>query len=124
MKISHALKAAVPAISLALVTGVAVAQTDADSPGEGVGLATSTCNETVMNRLQNEYGIDWDGTEEKDAFPVEAGRQDTMQTGYNYWIKPEGCTDGFLVMDVASSCAIRNVYTTGNCQVAGVPNYD
>lgn len=121
MKILQMLKIIVPAVSLVLVAGAASAQSD--KPAEGAGMATSTCNEKVTNRLKNEYGIDWDGTEEKDAYAVKMGREQ-MQTGYNYWIRPEGCTDGYLVLDVASSCAIRNVYTTGSCQVAGVPNWD
>lgn len=123
MKLSHALKVVVPAVSLALFASAAAAQTKDDMPPAGAGLATSTCNETVKNRLK-EYGVDWDGIEEKDAYPVSMGREGQTQTGYNYWIQPDDCTDGFIVIDTAASCAIRNVYTTGTCSVAGVPNYD
>jgi len=39
------------------------------------------------------------------------------------WVRLNSCSKGALVVNMTKYCMMQNVYTTGDCSVAGVPRY-
>ena len=118
MTFSRLLAVSIPAATLLLISTPAPAQTVQQS----TRLDPMPCVEQVQTRLK-EHNIEWEEVKEDAAFFRVSPEEDRM-VGINAWIRPPQCEEGWLVMDMAASCAVRNLWTTGGCSLPGVASYD
>ncbi len=116
MKFSRVFAVAVPAAVL-LISSPAPAQTIQQNPR----LEPMPCVEQVQNRLK-EYNIEWEQVKDEAAFYRVSPEQD-RQVGVNAWIRPPQCKEGWLVLDMAASCAVRNAWTTEGCSIPGLATW-
>jgi hypothetical protein len=49
--------------------------------------------------------------------------EDGRVIGHTFWMRLKSCGSGYLIVDTNSFCHIQQVYTTGDCRVAGVTHY-
>lgn len=117
MKFSQSLSIAIPAVALLLISTPAPAQVDQQSEK----IDPPPCVEEVQAGLK-EYNIEWDEVKDEAEFYRVEPEQD-RQVGINVWIRPPQCEEGWLVMDMAASCAVRNAWTTEGCSVPGLTSY-
>ena len=43
--------------------------------------------------------------------------------GFNAWLNLQSCDRGNMVIELTTSCAIRQVYTRGGCRVPGIRHF-
>lgn len=51
------------------------------------------------------------------------GEDSARIAGYRTWVRLDRCETGHVVIDHASFCDVRQMYTRGDCQVEGLRNY-
>jgi hypothetical protein len=117
MTFSRLLTVAIPAAALLLISTPAPAQTVEQDPR----LDPKPCVDQVQARLA-EHNIQWEQVEDTAEFFRTDPTQD-RQTGIHAWIRPPQCEEGWLVMDMAPSCAVRSIWTTGGCTLPGVASF-
>jgi hypothetical protein len=117
MKFSHTLTVAVPAVALLLISTPAPAQTVEQNPE----LEPKPCVEEVQTNLKK-HNIDWEQVKDKAEF-YRIEPEEDRQVGVNVWVRPPQCKEGWLVMDMAASCAVRSTWTTEGCSVPGLESY-
>ena len=99
---------------LSLVAAVSAA------PGNPADAARrSSCNAVVASRLA-EIGVDKADIEKMFYMRQTQSRSDDeVVVGYNAWVDLKSCA-GSVVIDLDTSCRIRQVYTRGQCTVPGL----
>ena len=117
MKFSQSLTVAIPAVALLVISSPAPAQTTEQNPR----LEPMPCVEEVQAGLA-EHNIQWEQVEDSAEFFRNDPTAD-RQVGIHAWIRPPQCEEGWLVMDMAPSCAVRSTWTTGGCTLPGVANF-
>lgn len=117
MKFSRVVAVAVPAAALLLVSGPAPAQTIQQNPR----LEPMPCEQEVGENL-TKYDIKWEEVKDDAEFFRNDPTQD-RQVGIHVWVRPPQCQEGWLVMDMAPSCAVRSTWTTGGCSLPDVETY-
>ncbi len=117
MNFSRMFAIAVPAFALSLISIPVPAQTVQQSSR----LDPMPCVEEVQAHLK-ELNINWDDVKDEAEFFRVAPEED-RQVGVNAWIRPPQCEEGWLVIDMAPSCAVRNAWTTDGCSLPDVPSY-
>jgi hypothetical protein len=117
MKFSQSLTVAIPAVALLLISTPAPAQTVEQNPE----LDPLPCVEEVQTGLK-EYNIEWEEVKDEAKF-YRIEPEEDRQVGISAWVRPPQCEEGWLVMDMAASCAVRNAWTTGGCSVPGLDSY-
>lgn len=118
MKFSQSLAVAIPAVALLLISTLAPAQ-EADQQSEKID--PPPCVEEVQSHLK-EHNINWEEVKDEAEFYRVSPGED-RQVGVNAWIRPPQCKEGWLVLDLAASCAVRNSWTTEGCSVPGLKSY-
>ena len=68
------------------------------------------------------------GVQEGDVQSVQVKRRNggpNPPTNYVYdaWVRLESCDQGYLVVTMTRYCHVKQSYTRGDCQVAGVDSY-
>ncbi len=118
MKFSQPLMiAAVPVFALLLMSAPASAQTVEQSER----LEPMPCEQEVAENLK-QHDINWEEVKDSSEFFRTDPTAD-RQVGIHVWVRPPQCEEGWLVMDMASSCAVRSTWTTGGCSLPDVPTY-
>ena len=117
MKFSQSLTVAIPAVALLLISTPAPAQTVEQSER----LEPMPCVEEVQTNLK-EHNIEWEEVKDEAEFFRNDPTAD-RQVGVHVWVRPPQCEEGWLVMDMAASCAVRNAWTTEGCSVPGLKSY-
>jgi hypothetical protein len=109
------LLAAVPAIASCAPQTPVPAVSGADpGPGcENVGIATAEA--LVPSRTVTSVNVDRDRRDSREGM--------SQTTGYTAWVKVPDCPDGYVVVDMGTSCQVRTVYTNQGCSVPGVRSY-
>lgn len=118
MTFSRLLTVTIPAVALLLISSQAPAQTVQQS----TRLDPMPCVGQVEARL-GEHNIQWEQVEDTAEF-FRTDPTTDRQSGVHAWIRPPQCQEGWLVMDMAPSCAIRSTWTTGGCSLPGVASFD
>lgn len=84
---------------------------------------TNICQPAVDAALQK-YGL-----APSDVASTQIGRQvtgseDGVLFAYQYWMRMKSCSKGHLIVDLTLDCQVKGAgaYTTGPCEIAGVPH--
>ena len=117
MKFSQSFAVAMPAVALLLISTPASAQVDQQSEK----IDPPPCLEEVQSHLKK-HNINWEEVKDEAEFFRVAPEED-RQVGINAWIRPKQCKEGWLVIDLAASCAVRNSWTTEGCSISGLTSY-
>lgn len=51
------------------------------------------------------------------------GGQSSSNFSWEAWIRTNECSNGYVVVYMSRSCAFKDMYTMGNCQMSGMPDY-
>lgn len=117
MTFGRLLTVAVPAAALLLVSDPAPAQTIQQNPR----LEPMPCEQEVGENL-SKHDIKWEEVKETSEF-FRIDPTADRQVGVHVWVRPPQCQEGWLVMDMASSCAVRSTWTTEGCSLPNVDTY-
>jgi hypothetical protein len=117
MKFSQSLAVAIPAVPLLLISTPAPAQTVEQSER----LEPMPCVEEVQANLK-EHNIEWEEVKNEAEFFRNDPTAD-RQVGIHVWVRPPQCEEGWLIMDMAASCAVRSTWTTEGCSLPGLETY-
>ena len=88
-------------------------------------VAAFQCEAQVMKALEtvNMTKSDMDSVKVmKYPNPV-GGGQSCCNYTWEAWIRTKECSNGFVVVHLSRSCAFKQMYTQGNCQMSGMPDY-
>lgn len=117
MTFSRLLTVTIPAVALLLISSQAPAQTVQQSER----LEPMPCEQEVGENL-SEYDINWEEVKDNAEFFRNDPTAD-RQVGIHVWVRPPQCEEGWLIMDMAPSCAVRSTWTTGGCSLPGVSSF-
>lgn len=91
-------------------------------------LATGTAAAAYECEQQVERALRDAAVQQADVTSVKVVRRSFGQNpSSNYtldaWVRLGSCSDGALVVHMTRYCMVKQVYTTGNCSIPGVPRY-
>jgi hypothetical protein len=101
------------ALPLALVTLLAA--------GTPALAADDMCQPKLAAELK-EQGVEWSTLQDQDWVPETQSdkRGQEIVSGYQFFARPETCTEGKLFARMDQDCRITQIFTRGGCQVGSV----
>lgn len=80
------------------------------------------CEEQVNEALQ-EQGVNQTDVDSVKLARRTGGARSSSIYSYDAWVRLKSCSNGAVVVNLTKYCMVKQVYTTGDCEVSGMPSY-
>jgi hypothetical protein len=79
--------------------------------------------EPEVNQALQERGVNQSDVDSVKVMRRTGGAKSASIYSLDAWVRLNTCSNGALIVNMTKYCMVQNVYTTGDCSVAGVPRY-
>ena len=79
--------------------------------------------EPEVNQALQERGVNQSDVDSVKIMRRTGGAKSASIYSLDAWVRLNTCSNGALIVNMTKYCMVQNVYTTGDCSVAGVPHY-
>jgi hypothetical protein len=84
--------------------------------------AAAECEAQINNVLQ-ERGVNQSDVKSVKVVRRTGGAKSSNIYSLDAWVRLNSCSNGALVVNMTKYCMVQSSYTTGDCNVTGMPRY-
>lgn len=79
--------------------------------------------EPQVNETLQQQGVSQNDVDSVKVVRRSAGARASNNYWLDAWVRLKSCSDGALVVHMTRYCMVQDSYTTGDCEVGGMPSY-